>query len=1054
MASAQYPTNGFYRVQNYGTGRFAYVLDNTGSIDYSTTSADMGAIELHRDTARLHYDPASVIFARIIDNASHKYDLEAQGTGVFDLIQHYVQTSYQSDTHTFKVYATSSGFSKYLSEMDSTNSAREESYLSTERKGVYRLWTVIPFGADGDYFGILPTMQLGQKYYRPFYASFTVVLPSSGMRAFYIKQVHRNAAILEELHGTIPAYTPVYIECSGAHAWENKVDILEGSRSGAVSGNKLKGNFFRNFNRRSSRDALVAYNPVVMRVLTTTPDGQLCFAKASGLSYLPANEAYLEVPATAEDTLLVMTEAEYQVYSTATSIQLADDSISLYMGATRTLQATILPSTVEIQNAAWSSTDPQVVSVDNTGKCTATGIGTAYVVARTQDGSNLADSCLVRVLPVLTTHITITPTNYTADPGDSTLLTATVFPANATDKTLLWSSTGHGAASVENGLVRIIGYGTDTITATATDGSGVFGQCVVTGRAPMAQSITLRIPEIIYVGDSFTPGYTLAPAGATGTIYQWKVNNRGTIVSINESTGLCTAVKAGSFTITAYVTAADGHRFTGQISSRVLNRPAPAQSFDISADTIMLQTGTDIPVPYSLLPEGSDQRAILWQIADTTIAGMNGTTIRGITPGTTMLTATLTDGSGLSDSCVIIVSTEQINTDTIPVETISIAAESAIIYAGDTLQLTATITPYNATDRGLIWSSSDTEVLIVDQNGLCHTTGIGSATITATAADGHGASGTISIIVEPVLVSEIILSRTEIDCIAGDTIHLHATVLPHNATEKTLFWTSSDTTILSVDGNGICTTLRPGRVTVSAVATDSSMLSATCQINVSPIIATSLTLSLTEGGNAIEETELTIGTERHLYAVIGPTNVSGKEVVWESSDNAVLTVENGLVSAVGIGEADIICTTLDASMLSARCHIRVLPIFISSITLSATSLSLYEDERAILSATIAPADATIKTLLWTSSDSRTAVVSDDGHITAIASGTTIITAEAQDGSNVSASCELEVKKFTSLEDIVLNPQNHIIYDIMGRRVAEISRGGLYIIDGKTIFVTD
>ena len=88
-----YPSNGLYRVQNYGTGRYVYVLDNTGSLDYATMDAEMGAIELHRDTARLHYDPASVMFIREIDAAAHKYNIEAQGTGVFQLIQHYVDTS-------------------------------------------------------------------------------------------------------------------------------------------------------------------------------------------------------------------------------------------------------------------------------------------------------------------------------------------------------------------------------------------------------------------------------------------------------------------------------------------------------------------------------------------------------------------------------------------------------------------------------------------------------------------------------------------------------------------------------------------------------------------------------------------------------------------------------------------------------------------------------------------------------------------------------------------------------------------------------------------------
>ena len=71
-----YPSNGFYRVQNYRTGRYAYVLDNTGSLDYATMDAEMGAIELHRDTARLHYDPASVMFIRQIHHGIFRHPEE------------------------------------------------------------------------------------------------------------------------------------------------------------------------------------------------------------------------------------------------------------------------------------------------------------------------------------------------------------------------------------------------------------------------------------------------------------------------------------------------------------------------------------------------------------------------------------------------------------------------------------------------------------------------------------------------------------------------------------------------------------------------------------------------------------------------------------------------------------------------------------------------------------------------------------------------------------------------------------------------------------------
>ena len=155
---AQYVGDGYYRVRNKATTRYIYVLDNTGSINISTASADMGAMELYKDTARLHHDPACIIYARKVSTTEDQFDLEAQGTGVHQIIGYYV-TVYPKSDGSYQVYAEGN----YLD--DNETSAYDPGFLGTERTGDYRLWYINLVDNTTNYFGILPTIQLAGKYF-------------------------------------------------------------------------------------------------------------------------------------------------------------------------------------------------------------------------------------------------------------------------------------------------------------------------------------------------------------------------------------------------------------------------------------------------------------------------------------------------------------------------------------------------------------------------------------------------------------------------------------------------------------------------------------------------------------------------------------------------------------------------------------------------------------------------------------------------------------------------------------------------------------------------
>ena len=153
----------------------------------------------------------------------------------------------------------------------------------------------------------------------------------------------------------------------------------------------------------------------------------------------------------------------------------------------------------------------------------------------------------------------------------------------------------------------------------------------------------------------------------------------------------------------------------------------------------------------------------------------------------------------------------------------------------ETYQLTATITPADASNKVLTWTSSNEAAATVDQNGLVTAVGNGTAVITATATDGTGISASCTVtVVDPanIPVTSITLDKTSLELEALETWQLTAVVSPGNAANKKLRWTSSDENVATVDENGKVTALAKGTAVITAAATDESGITASCSVTV------------------------------------------------------------------------------------------------------------------------------------------------------------------------------------------------------------------------------
>ena len=165
----------------------------------------------------------------------------------------------------------------------------------------------------------------------------------------------------------------------------------------------------------------------------------------------------------------------------------------------------------------------------------------------------------------------------------------------------------------------------------------------------------------------------------------------------------------------------------------------------------------------------------------------------------------------------------------IPVSSVSLSQQSAELVEGESITLTASVSPSNATDNKVSWSSSKSSVASVDQKGTVTAGAIGSATITASAG-GKKSSCTVTVVAKTIKVESITLSKTELSLFEGETASLSATVYPSNATDPSITWASSNNSVATIDKNGLITAIKEGTSVISA---SNGGVKATCSVSVS-----------------------------------------------------------------------------------------------------------------------------------------------------------------------------------------------------------------------------
>ena len=417
------------------------------------------------------------------------------------------------------------------------------------------------------------------------------------------------------------------------------------------------------------------------------------------------------------------------------AIALDKTSISLDITKSVKLSASLTPTNATDRSVSWSSSDNTIVTVNENGTITALKLGTARITAHSSN--SLTAECTVRVLQPASS-IKVSQPNATIIKGQSLQVSAVMEPSNTTD-TYSWSSSNSSVVSVDkNGKITANKAGTAIITASTS--RGLTATITVKVIVP-AKSIVLNCKTLsLNIGASERLQPTLSPADSTDSI-SWSSSDPA--IATVSTNGTVTAKAKGTAIITAKTE-------SGETTNCNITVLVPAQSIKLNKTAETVEIGATTPLTAVMYPENTTD-SVIWSSSNTAIATVSNTgLVETKAVGAVTITAKSTSGKTASCTITVVRSVTGISLN---------KTERFVRFIGSIFTLTPTITPKDATNTSVLWSSSNNSVAKVDGSGVVTIVANGDAVITVKTIDGEK-TATCSIHVETFMPGDVDLDAS------------------------------------------------------------------------------------------------------------------------------------------------------------------------------------------------------------------------------------------------------------------------------------------------------
>ncbi len=665
----------------------------------------------------------------------------------------------------------------------------------------------------------------------------------------------------------------------------------------------------------------------------------------------------------------------------------------------------------------WTSSDPEYVTVDPTGKeVTVTGIevtGDKYIdITATHVPSGRTAICKVRVVEVMSA-VTIEGEKTISKGSLSDLWLEFAGPTpNYSKDDLKWVIKNKGTDDAST-IIKLTQNEADPTKATvgglevgeayvAVILTEIMGNSIVETELAVATIKVVSSPDGIKIeegpeiidylnNETYTLHATVLPKGYTDDdlpVY-WKSSdeNIATVEPLedNDRIAVVTYKAVGNVYITAEVATN-----AAAIDRCRIDIQNPVGDITLEPESLRMKVGDTARIKATVTPADATDRSLTWESNDPSIATVDESGyVTAVAPGTTFITVIASNGQ-MRKQCPVTV--------LVPADGIELNYYNMTVKKGTVFYLSAKILPEDAYDKGVTFESSDEEVAFVEQDGTVTARMVGTAEIIVKSIENPELTA-ICVVTVTESVSGLTLNSRQETIKVGEQFLLKATVRPSDSLNQEVTFESADPSIATVDENGLITGVKGG-VTVIIVKTVERGLMATCTITVQEDIQ-SITLSETE-------TYLAKGKNKKLTATILPASATKKKLKWTSSDESIVIVDSeGNIHGVNLGEAIITATAQDDGKVSATCKVTVIDAT-TKITLNQTIIRIMERDTYQLTYTIEPNYASVQRVNWTTSDASVARVDSLGLVTGVGAGEAKIRATAADGSGVYAECTVIV----------------------------------------------
>ena len=696
--------------------------------------------------------------------------------------------------------------------------------------------------------------------------------------------------------------------------------------------------------------------------------------------------------------------------------------IDLAESKNATVNAMILPADAD-QSVEWASSDKSVATVSR-GKITGRSIGTAQIIARSDENPATSAVCNVSVIDSdVPSGVQLNYSALTLDLASSSAskaqLIAQALPAGANQK-IKWSTSSSSVVRISSeGVVTGRKVGTAVIKAVSAESSKIYAECIVNvidSRIPT--SITLQGMGASLSMERYQTLQLAAvtqPATADPTLV-WK-SSKSSVVSVSKN-GLLTAKKGGTALITCYSKRSKAIAATLQVT--VLQYPTPTD-ITLSPSTSVMVVGDTLAFTPVTTPSSGVCDYFTWKSSSASRASVSAEGIvTAKKTGWVTITCTSKQSSRVKESRKILIvsptSPHAIQlTDKATGQTVN--GQTLTVHPADEIELLSTVVPAGKNPY-VKWKSSRTSVATVDENGKVLAKRAGTATITATSVANKEVVATVTLKVVNLPAPDAIMLSAPASTVemSDSPIQLNVTTYPlGEKRSKDFKWKSSSSSIARVSDTGVVTLRKLGTVTIACTSRQNSRVKATFTLKV---IDTKLpdSVTLDQSGTITIEN----GQQLKLNASVLPETAT-QTLTWKSSSpSRVYVDQNGIVTGVKSGSATITATSTYSSSRKDSVKIKVVSKSApASLALQASPAAIMAGESTLLIPVPTPASASVLGT-YTSSNPAVATVDDSGMVRAHSVGSAVITLKSVKNPAVSASITIVVYDENTPGRITLN----------------------------------